>query len=89
MNPTPIDLFLRACFAGFSIILLVVSLAAVRRTRKGRMVMVSAAFAAFATLSVLVLLSSFMGWPELEMSALVVVFQLAVLVLLYLSILKR
>lgn len=89
MNPTPLDLFLRACFAGFSVILLVVSLAAFRRSRDLRMGLVTAAFGAFATLSTLVLLSSFLGWEEFEISAWVVLTQLSVLVLLYLAILKR
>lgn len=89
VNPEPVDLFLRACFVGFSLILLAVSLGALRRTKTARMAMVSAAFGAFALLSILVLLSSFVGLAEFEMSAPVVMVQLLVLLLLYLAILKR
>jgi hypothetical protein len=89
VNPTPLDLFLRACFAGFSLILLIVSLAAARRTKDARMTMVSSAFLVMAVISWLVLLSSFLGWSEFEMSAWLVLLQLVVLVLLYLAILKR
>lgn len=89
MNPTALDLFLRACFAGFSLILLIVSLAAARRTKDLRMIMVTSAFLVMAIISWLVLLSSFVGWVEFEMSAWLVLLELVVLVLLYLSILKR
>jgi hypothetical protein len=89
VNPTPLDLFLRACFAGFSLILLFVSMAAARRTKDTRIIIVSSAFLVMAITSWLVLLSSFLGWTEFEMSSWLVLLQLAVLVLLYLSILKR
>lgn len=89
MNPTALDLFLRSCFAGFALILLVVSLAAARRTKEPRMIMVASAFLAITVIAFLVLLSSFFGWTELEMSAWLVMLQLVVLVLLYLAILKR
>ncbi len=89
MNPTPLDLFLRACFAGFSSILLIISLAAARRTKDVRMAMVSSAFLVMAVISWLVLLSSFVGLTDFEMSSWLVLLQLAALVLLYLSILKR
>ena len=89
MNPTPVDLFLRACFAGFSLILLIVSVAAARRTKELRLTMVAAAFLVMAIISWLVLLSSFMEWTEFEMSAWLVLLELVALVLLYLAILKR
>jgi hypothetical protein len=89
VNPTAIDLFLRACFAGFSLILLVVSLAAARRTKDIRMTMVALSFLVMTIISWLVLLSSFLGWSDFEMSSWLVLLELAVLVLLYLSILKR
>jgi hypothetical protein len=89
VNPTPLDLFLRACFAGFSLILLGISLAAARRTKDMRMILVSSAFLVMAIISWLVLLSSFLGWTGFEMNYWLVLLELAVLVLLYLSILKR
>jgi hypothetical protein len=89
VNPTAIDLFLRACFTGFSLILLAVALAAARRTKDSRMILVTMAFLVIAIISWLVLLSSFLGWSDFEMSAWLVLLELAVLVLLYLSILKR
>ncbi len=89
VNPTPLDIFLRACFAGFSLILLLVSIAAARRTKEARLAMVAAAFGFFAILSWLVLLSSFLGWAEFEMSSWLVLLELVTLVLLYLAILKR
>ena len=89
VNPTALDLFLRACFAGFALILLTVSLAAARRTKEPRLIMVASAFLAYTVIAFLVLLSSFLGWAEFEMSALLVLLQLVVLVLLYLAILKR
>lgn len=53
------------------------------------MIMVTSAFLVMAIISWLVLLSSFVGWAEFEMSAWLVLLELVVLVLLYLSILKR
>ncbi|MEM0448776.1 MAG: hypothetical protein QW520_03020 [Methanomassiliicoccales archaeon] len=89
MNPDPIDLFLRFCFVGFSIILVTISLFALKRSKEVRIALVSASFLLFAILALLVFLSSFMGLREFEMSATVVLFQLLVLALLYLAILKR
>ncbi|MDD1747186.1 MAG: hypothetical protein LUQ16_05430 [Methanomassiliicoccales archaeon] len=89
MNPSALDLFLRACFAGFSLILLLVSLAAARRTKGYRMTMVALSFLVMTVISWLVLLSSFLGWSDFEMSAWLVLLELAVLVLLYFSLLKR
>ncbi len=53
------------------------------------MVMVSSAFLVMAVISWLVLLSSFVGLTEFEMSSWLVLLELVALVLLYLSILKR
>ena len=74
---------------GIALILLIVSLAAARRTKEPRLIMVASAFLAITVIAFLVLLSSFLGWAEFEMSALLVLLQLVVLVLLYLAILKR
>jgi len=89
VNPTALDIFLRACFAGFSLILLIVALAAARRTKGLRMTMVALSFLVMTIIAWLVMLSSYVGWSEFEMSAWLVLLELAVLVLLYLSILKR
>ena len=89
MNPTPIDLFLRATFAGFSLILLLVSMFSVRRYGGVRLYLVTASFATISITAWLIMVSSFIGWAEFEMSAPVVLLQLVVLVLLYLAILKR
>lgn len=89
VNPTALDLFLRACYAGLSLILLIVAAAAARRARDSRMALVASAFLAIAVVAWLVLLSSFAGWTAFEMSAWLVLLQLVVLVLLYLAILKR
>ena len=89
VNPTPVDLFLRACLAGFSLILLIVSVAAARRTKDTRLTLVAVAFLVMAIISWLVLLSSFLEWTAFEMSAWLVLLELVSLVLLYLAILKR
>ena len=89
MTLTPLDLFLRICFAGFALILLAVSIIAYRRHREVRLLIVTMAFGLFSVLALLVLASSFLGWGELEMSATVVVLNLAILVTLYLALLKR
>jgi hypothetical protein len=89
VNPTPLDLFLRSCLAGFSLILLAVSMAAARRTKDLRMTMVASAFLVMAIISWLVLLSSFAGWAEFEMGSWLVLLELVALVLLYVAILKR
>jgi hypothetical protein len=51
--------------------------------------MVALSFLVMTVISWLVLLSSFLGWSDFEMSAWLVLLELAVLVLLYFSLLKR
>jgi len=53
------------------------------------MTMVALSFLVMTIIAWLVMLSSYVGWSEFEMSAWLVLLELAVLVLLYLSILKR
>jgi peptidoglycan/LPS O-acetylase OafA/YrhL len=86
---TPLDLFLRSCFAGFSILLFAVSLIAWRRHREARLAIVSLAFGIFSVVSLGVLSSTFMEWHDLEMSPVLVVLNLAILVALYIALLKR
>ncbi|MDH7509121.1 MAG: hypothetical protein QHH00_06960 [Methanomassiliicoccales archaeon] len=86
---TPIDLFLRICLAGFSAILVVVSILAFRRYRELRLAIVSVAFILYALLSFLVLLSDFIGLNEFSMSPYLVALNLAILLSLYFSLLKR
>jgi hypothetical protein len=86
---TALDLFLRVWFVGFSGILFAVSVLAYRRNKSARLALVSLSFALFLLLASLVLLSSFLGWDELEMSAPLVILNLAILVALYIALLKR
>jgi hypothetical protein len=86
---TPIDLFLRICLAGFSIILVVVSILAFRRYREPRLAIVSIAFILYTLLSFLVLLSEFLGLDEFSMSPYLVALNLAILLSLYFALLKR
>jgi hypothetical protein len=86
---TTLDLFLRVCFVGFSAILFAVSVMAYRRNKGMRLALVAFSFALFLLLAAMVLASSFLSWPNLEMSALLVVLNLAILVALYMALLKR
>ncbi len=86
---TPIDLFLRICFAGFSIILLVVSLRAYQRYREPSLAFVTAAFMLFTVLSLIVLVGGLLFVADLEMNSYLVVLNILILLSLYLSILKR
>lgn len=89
MTLTTLDLFLRVCFVGFSGILFMVSVLAYRRNRGARLALVSFSFALFLLLAALVLASSFLGWPNMEMSAPLVILNLAILISLYVSLVKR
>ena len=86
---TPIELFLQVCYAGFSLILLLVSLSAYRRYGQRRLVVVSIAFLLFLLSSALVLVSGILAWEGFEMSTSLVAINLAILLCLYLSIVKR
>ncbi|MFP4197944.1 MAG: hypothetical protein ACLFS6_09940 [Methanomassiliicoccales archaeon] len=86
---TPIELFLQVCYAGFSLILLLVSLSAYRRYGQRRLAVVSAAFLLFLLSSGLVLASGILFWDGFEMSTPLVAINLAILLFLYLSIVKR
>jgi hypothetical protein len=86
---TPLDLFLRACWAGFSVLLLLVSLLAYRRRREGRLALVATAFGLYMVAALLVLLAAFVGLEDFEMSAYLVILNLAILLMLYLALLKR
>lgn len=86
---TPIDLFLRLCFAGFSLILLFVSISAYRRYGERRLIAVTVAFLLFSVTSLVVLLSGFVGWEEFDVHAYLVALNLGILLCLYLAIVKR
>ncbi|MFP4546402.1 MAG: hypothetical protein ACLFPN_06090 [Methanomassiliicoccales archaeon] len=86
---TPIELFLQVCYAGFSLILLLVSLSAYRRYGQRRLAVVSGAFFLFLLSSALVLASGILAWDGFEMSTPLVAINLAILLCLYLSIVKR
>ncbi len=86
---TPFDLFLNACFAGFALLLAVVSFLAYRRRGEARLAIVTFAFAIYSSLAVLVLAAPFLGWNDLQMSPYLVVLNLAILVSLYFALIKR
>jgi peptidoglycan/LPS O-acetylase OafA/YrhL len=86
---TPLDLFLRACFAGFSLILLFVSALAYRRYREVRLGIVAVAFVIFTAVSILTLASGFLGWDVFEMSPYLVALNIGILLCLYFALLKR
>ena len=85
----PLDLFLNACLAGFALMLLAVSLKAYRRHGEPRLAIVSLAFTLYSVLAVLVLIAPFLDWNDLQMSAYLVVLNLAILLSLYFALLKR
>jgi hypothetical protein len=86
---TPLDLFLRTCYAGFSLILLSVSVLAFKRYGEARLGIVVVAFAIFSVVSILVLASGFLEWNVFEMSSYLVAFNIGILLCLYLAMLKR
>ena len=86
---TPLDLFFKICLAGFSIILLTMSLLAFNRHRSSRLAFVAGAFALYSVISVAVLLSSFLNFPLLDMNTPLVVLNIGVLLLLYFALIKR
>jgi len=86
---TPLDLFLRACFAGFSLILSSVAILAFKRYREARLGIVAVAFVVFFVMSILILASGFLGWDEFEMSSYLVAINIGILLCLYLAMLKR
>ena len=86
---TPLDLFLRACFSGFSLVLLAVSLSAYKRFRETRLAVVTGAFLLFFIISLLVLLSGFTGLDEFDISSFLVAMNLGILLCLYFAIVKR
>lgn len=86
---TPLDLFLDSCFAGFALMLVVVSLQAYRRHGEPRLAIVTLAFAIYSSLALFVLAAPFLGWDDLRMSPYLVVLNLAILLSLYFALLKR
>ena len=86
---TPLDLFLNACFAGFALLLTVISFKAYRRRGEQRLAIVTLAFVLYLVLASLVLLAPFFGWNDLEMDPYLVILNLAILLSLYFALLKR
>lgn len=86
---TPLDLFLRICFAGFSLILLFVSISAYRRYGEGRLAIVAGAFSLFSLTSILILVSTFIGWEAFDVSPYLVALNIGILLCLYFAIIKR
>ncbi|MEM2944413.1 MAG: hypothetical protein QXN93_04530 [Methanomassiliicoccales archaeon] len=86
---TPVDLFLRICLLGFSIILSIVSLLALRKYREPKLAIVSVAFILYTVLSILIISSEFIGMEEFAVGSHVVIFNLAILLSLYFALLKR
>ena len=76
---TPLDLFLNSCFAGFALLLTVISFKAYRRHGEPRLAIVALAFALYLVLASLVLLAPFLGWNDLEMGSYLVILNLAIL----------
>jgi hypothetical protein len=86
---TPFDLFLNACFAGFALLLAIISLKAYRRHGEPRLAIVTGSFAIYSLLAVLVLVAPFLGWNDLQMNSYLVILNLAILLSLYFALLKR
>ena len=86
---TPLDLFLNACFAGFALLLTVISFMAYRRHGEPRLAIVTLAFVLYSLLAFLVLLAPFLGLNDLKMSPYLVILNLAILLSLYFALLKR
>ncbi len=86
---TPLDLFLRVCFAGFSVILLAVSLLAYRRYREPRLGIVVVAFLLFVIVSLLTIVSGILDWTIFGMDPYLVALNIGILLCMYLAMVKR
>lgn len=89
MSMTPLDLFLRVCFAGFSVILLAVSLLAYRRYREPRLGIVVVAFLLFVIVSLLTIVSGILDWTIFGMDPYLVALNIGILLCMYLAMVKR
>lgn len=83
------DLFLRVCFAGFSVILLAVSLLAYRRYREPRLGIVAVAFLLFVIVSLLTIVSGLLDWTIFGMDPYLVALNIGILFCMYLTMVKR
>ncbi len=86
MNPT--DLALRIVLLGICVIMLLVSIRAVSRTKRGRMIWIVISFAGFTALSSLVLIGEVLDLADLRMSNWAVVLLLLSIGANYLALLK-
>ncbi|MHC1679871.1 MAG: hypothetical protein AB9860_01290 [Methanomassiliicoccales archaeon] len=86
MNPT--DLALRIVLLGFSAIMLLVSIRAVRRAKSGRMIWIVISFAGFTALSSLVLIGEVLDDADWSLSNGAVLILLLIIGANYLALLK-
>ena len=89
MLVTPLELFIRVLLLGFSAILAIVAAAAYRRVLEGRFLLIALAFCGFVALSTLMLASSVFDIDRYEVDNVYVIADLAILLLMYLGLLKR
>jgi hypothetical protein len=89
MLATPFDLFIRMLLLGFALILSAISTSAYLRYREGRLLLVAVAFYGFVLLSVAALVSSLLDIDRYEVDNIYVLVDLAILLVMYLGILKR
>ena len=89
MLVTPFDLFIRLLLLGFALILSAISTSAYLRYREGRLLLVAVAFYGFVLLSVAALASSLLDIDRYEVDNIYVLADLAILLVMYLGILKR
>ncbi len=86
MNPT--DLALRIVLLGISAIMLLVSIRAARRAKRGRMTWIAISFAGFTALSSLVLIGEVLDRSDWSLSNWAVVLLLLIIGANYLALLK-
>lgn len=86
MNPT--DLALRIVLLGISVIMLLVSIRAVGRAKRGRMIWVVISFAGFTALASLVLIGEIFDFAGWSLSNGVVLLLLLIIGANYLALLK-
>lgn len=86
MNPT--DLALRIVLLGISMIMLLVSIRAVRRAKRGRMIWIVISFAGFTALASLVLIGGLLEYADWSLSNGAVLFLLLIIGANYLALLK-
>ncbi|QLH75037.1 MAG: hypothetical protein HPY73_06020 [Methanomassiliicoccales archaeon] len=85
---SPLELFLGMVFAGMSLMVLSISLMALRRHKEIKMYLVSLAFVLYSLMAVLNLLADVIEWGVWHMSIEVLSFNIGIILSIYMAIVK-